>query len=128
MKTINRAELEVVINNIHHGRFFSLVFARAEPKCLSCNKKSKKWLLERPAVCPHCGGLVSYEREALAQTGVHNPSNTAIAPKGTGECFASRRHRGIFGFYDSQIKSYRECHVDNIRKLKLEGEEYVVMP
>lgn len=127
MKTISRTELEAVINGIRHGKFFSMVFVRAEPKCVACNKKSKKWLTERPAICPHCGGLVSYERETLAQTGVHNPSNNAIAPKGVGASFASRRSNGIFGFYDAQIKNYRECRIDNIRKLKFDGEEYAVV-
>lgn len=104
-----------------------MTFERTLPKCTSCGRTSKKWVASHPAVCPYCGGAISYEREALAQTGVHNPKDKSIAPKGVGETFAERRTKGIFGFYDSQAQGYRECHLDKILKIAFDGNEYIVV-
>ena len=125
MKIVTAEQIGTLISNIQHGKLFSLVFDRALPKCECCGRKSKKWLADRPETCPHCGGKVSYERRSLAQTGVHNPSDKSIAPKGTGETFAQKREKGLIGFYDPQAKGYRECHLDSIKRVVVDGEEYV---
>lgn len=127
MQYVTAEKIGRLIANVKHGQFFSLVFERAEPKCLGCGKKSKKWLATKPVVCPHCGGLISYEREALAQTGVYRPANKAIAPKGVGETFAQKRAKGIVGFYDAQVGGYREARLENIKRLKCDGVEYGVL-
>lgn len=127
MKYVTSSEIASLIRSIQHGKFFSLTFDRALPKCESCGAKSKKWLATRPEICPKCGGLISYEREALAQTGVHNPANKSIAPKGIGTTFAERRSSGIVGFYDAQEKAYRECRLENIKRVKVNSEEYVTI-
>ena len=128
MKFITRDEVASLIScSVQHGQFFSLIFDRALPKCDSCGSKSKAWLASRPQTCPHCGGVVSYVREALAQTGVAHPQDKTIAPKGVGETFAQKRAKGLIGFYDPIAKGYRECRAENIRSVKCNGDEYVVV-
>ena len=127
MKFITRDKVADLIGSVQHGQFFSLIFERALPKCNSCGEKSKAWLASKPQVCPHCGGVVSYVREALAQTGVAHPQNKAITPKGVGETFAQKRAKGLIGFYDPVAKGYRECRAENIRSVKCNGDEYVVV-
>ena len=126
-KFITRDEVADLIGSVQHGQFFSLVFDRALPKCNSCGAKSKSWLTSKPQTCPHCGGVVSYVREALAQTGVAHPQDKTIAPKGVGETFAQKRAKGLIGFYDPIAKGYRECRAENIRSVKCNGDEYVVV-
>lgn len=126
-KIVTSQQLDSLIQGIKHGKFFSLVFERALPKCLSCGAKSKKWLGSKPTVCPHCGGIVSYEREALAQTGVCHPADKSITPKGVGETFQQKRQKGLVGFYDPVAKGYRECYLVNIKRLVYDGNEYEIV-
>ena len=121
---VTKEQIENIIFGIQHGKFFSLVFDRALPKCEACGRKNKNWLATRPETCPHCGGKISYERESLCQTGVHNPKDKSIAPKGTGETFVQKRAKGLAGFYDPKIQGYRECRLENIKRLVFDGEEY----
>ena len=127
MKFITKEDVAGLISSVQHGQFFSLVFDRALPKCVSCGAKSKSWLASRPQTCPHCGGVVSYVREALAQTGVAHPQDKSIAPKGVGETFAQKRAKGLIGFYDPVAKGYRECRVENVKSVKCDGNEYIVV-
>ena len=126
-KFVTADDVASLVKSIQHGRFFSLVFDRALPKCEACGAKSKKWLAGKPTVCPKCGGVISYEREALAQTGVANPKDSAIKPKGVGETFAQKMAKGIVGFYDAKAMGYRECRAENVKVLKFGGDEYYVV-
>ena len=125
MKYVTPDEMMNLIKHITHGRLFSIQFNRALPKCEKCGCKSKKWIATHPETCPKCGGKISYDRWATAQTGVHNPQDKSIAPKGVGETFAERRARGIIGFYDINARGYRECRLENIKRVAVDGEEYV---
>jgi len=126
-KCITKEEVVDLISSIQHGKFFSLVFDRALPKCDSCGAKNKSWLIGKPVVCPHCGGTISYVREALAQTGVAHPQDKSIAPKGVGETFAQKKAKGLIGFYDPIAKGYRTCRAENVKAVKCNGTEYTVV-
>ena len=125
MKYVTPTQIGEIIASLTHGRFFSLFFRRVQPKCPNCGRKDTKWIDTKPVLCPHCGTPISYEREAICQTGVHNPKDKSIAPKGVGETFAEKREKGLIGFYDSKTMGYRTCRLENILKLKCDGEEYV---
>jgi len=118
-----------LIRRIKNGQFFSVFFIRAQPVCLRCGRKNEHWARDpnrREKYCD-CGGEISYVREALAQKGVSNPQDETIRPKGVGLSFAERLDRGNFGFYDSQLKQYRQCRVSNLVTIKTNGIEYIVV-
>ena len=123
-KLVTFEQLEAIIDSIKRGKFLNIYFERVWPKCTDCGKKDKEWVKTKPIVCPYCGGLISYERKAQAQLGVHNPKDVSIRPKGVGESFAEKRAKGLIGFYDTQLCQYRECHVDKIMRLAVDGDEY----
>lgn len=125
-KFISEEQLGKLVDSIPHGKFFSLYFARVAPKCLKCGKKSELWTITRQKRC-ECGGTISYDREAIAQTGVFNPSDPSIAPKGIGESFEEKRKKGLFGFYDSQLKQYRTCRLSHVIRIATNGTEYFVV-
>ena len=130
-KFITPSEVVSLVKSVKHGQFFSMVFRRVAPKCTACGKSNKKWW--GFTHCPECGAPLSFERETLAQTGVHNPSNTDITPKGVGETAQEALACGRIKYFDPQVQNpngtlggYRQCAAVNVLKLKVGGEEYIV--
>ena len=130
-KFITPAEVKSLVKSVKHGQFFSMVFDRVAPKCTACGKSNKRW--HSLTHCPECGAPLSFERETLAQLGVHNPSNTDVTPKGTGESAQEALDDGRVKYFDPQIDNhngthgaYRQCAIENIKRLKVNGEEYIV--
>ena len=130
-KVISPEQVAGIIDDIKRGQFFTMVFNRVAPKCTACGESNKKWqgLLD----CPKCGARLSYVRETIAQTGVSNPHNESIKPKGTGESAKEAKLDGRIKFYDMNAINpdgtkggYRQCRAEMVREIKTNGIEYVI--
>lgn len=131
-KFIRPEEVLDLVAKVKRGEFYSAIFERAAAKCPHCGKADKKW--NGLEVCPICGTPLSKERETLAQNGVRNPQNSDIVPKGTGESAAQARTDGRVKYYDPNIINangtrggYRQFYAANVKRLKIEGVEYIVL-
>ncbi len=121
---INLEQMDELLHSIKRGKMFSIYFRRATPKCLKCGAKEKSWLTTEPQYCPHCGGEIAYVRRSTVQTGVYNPSDKSIKPKGVGETFEEKRKKGLLGYYDIEAKGYRTCRLENIMRVVVDETEY----
>ena len=132
MRYISKEELKDIIHKIPNGQFFSLFFVRVAPKCESCGRSNKKW--QGMTICPKCGGVLSLDRETLAQKGVSNPGGCP-APTGDGVSAEEAEARwDNFKFYDRNARNpdgtiggYRQAKFSNILRLKYNGEDYIVV-
>lgn len=131
-KFITTQEVEGLVRGIKRGQLFSMHFKRVAPKCPVCGKSNKKW--QGLTHCPECGAELSLERETMAQLGVHNPSNTDITPKGTGESAQEALADGRIKYFDMNVKEngkrggFRQAAIENVTRLTIEGVDYFVMP
>ena len=132
-KFITTQEVEGLVRGIKRGQLFSMHFKRVAPKCPVCGKSNKKW--QGLTHCPECGAELSLERETMAQLGVHNPSNTDITPKGTGESAQEALADGRIKYFDMNVVDgngkrggFRQAAIENVTRLTIEGVDYFVMP
>lgn len=132
-QTITKAEAKQLIDNAINGRMFTLVFDRVAPKCEKCKKSDKRWNdLDN---CPVCGAPLSKVRFTRAQKGVSEPS-TALKPgtgKYAGMSAPDAEKIGVLKFFDMDAKNkagfrgdYRSARFDSIRRLTMNGKEYVI--
>lgn len=133
-KYITSADVKGLIDTIKNGELFSMVFNRVAAKCPKCNKANKKW--NGLDVCPICGTPLSKERFTRAQLGVVNPTNTTAPGKGLyeGESGEEALAKGRLKYFDMDAEgklgghgNYRQTYIENIKRLAIRGEEYVVI-
>ena len=135
MKYVTASQIVALIENtVKDGQMFSMVFDRAAAKCPHCGKSNKKWnALER---CPICGELLSKERFTRAQLGVQNPTNCTKPGQGQfiGESGEEALTKGRLKYFDMDVVNadgtrgnYRQTVIENIKKLKINGNEYLVI-
>lgn len=132
MEIIHQHNVKEFIENIKDGVFFSMYFIRVAPKCLKCQKSDKKWV--GLTHCPICGEPLSFERETVAQKGVSNPAKH-IHLTGTGESAKEAILDNRIKFYDVNAVDkngnkggYRQARIENIKRIKAYGTEYIVVP
>ena len=65
-------------------------------------------------------------RRALAITGVHNPKNEDIKPRGTGETSREALLKGRFKFYDALKAEYRQARFSGIISISYGGITYII--
>lgn len=133
-KYITSAVLITLIDTVKNGEMFTMVFDRAAAKCPHCGKSNKKWNgLDR---CPICGEVLSKERFTRAQLGVQNPANCTKPGQGQfiGESGEEALAKGRLKYFDMDVVNadgsrgnYRQAVIDNILRLKIRGDEYVVI-
>ena len=124
----------LILDNVRGTQMFSMVFDRVAAKCPVCGKSNKKWNnLEK---CPICGEELSKERFTRAQLHVQNPKHTLVP--GTGMYIGESNEEAL---EDNRLKyfdmdaigrdggkgDYRQTRIENIKKIKLNGEEYLVL-
>ena len=135
MKYITAAQIAALIENtVKDGQMFSMVFDRAAAKCPACGKSNKKWNgLDR---CPICGEVLSKERFTRAQLGVQNPTTATKPGQGQfiGESGEEALAKGRLKYFDMDVVNadgtrgnYRQAVIENIKRLKICGEEYMVV-
>jgi hypothetical protein len=135
MKYITAVAVAALIEKeVKDGQMFSMVFDRAAAKCPVCGKSNKKW--NGLDACPLCGEKLSKERFTRAQLGVVNPSNCTKPGKGQfiGESGEEALFKGRLKYFDMDVVNpdgtrgnYRQAVIENIKKLKINGEEYLVV-
>lgn len=132
MASIHRSEVKSFIESIKNGVFFSMYFERVAAKCIKCNKASKNW--NGLTHCPICGELLSYDRETIAQKGVKNPADH-IKLTGTGISAKEALDMNVIKYYDINAidkdgnkGGYRSARIENIKRIKANGIEYIVIP
>ena len=101
---IKENEIADVVNGITRGEFAAIVFTKAD----------------------------GTRRNALAQFGVHNPTNTA-APNGTGETAKQALEKGRLKFFDASVENpdgtrggYRQARFDRIITIAADGITYII--
>jgi hypothetical protein len=84
--------------------------------------------------CPICGEPLSYDRETIAQKGVRNPADH-IKLTGTGISAKEALDMNVIKYYDVNAidkdgnkGGYRSARIENIKRIKANGVEYVVTP
>lgn len=130
-KFVTKEAVLALVRSVQSGEFYSMIFERVAPKCPVCGKSDKKWAgLEK---CPHCGAVLSKERETLAQNGVAHPTHCE-EPKGVGESAKDAALLGRIKYFDPKVVNadgtlgnYRQCYAKNVKRLKIRGTEYVVL-
>lgn len=135
MKYVTAAQIAALIENtVKDGQMFSMVFDRAAAKCPHCGKSNKKW--NGLDVCPVCGTPLSKERFTRAQLGVQNPTNCTKPGHGQfiGESGEEALAKGRLKYFDMDVVNpdntrgnYRQAVIENIKRLKINGEEYLVI-
>lgn len=135
MKYVTSADvLALIEKEVKNGQMFSMVFDRVAAKCPHCGKSNKKWnALER---CPICGEVLSKERFTRAQLGVQNPANCTKPGQGQfiGESGEEALEKGRLKYFDMDVVNndgtrgcYRQTRIDNIKRLNINHDEYLVI-
>lgn len=135
MKYVTSASVRQLIeSHVKDGQMFSMVFDRVAPKCTVCGKSNKRWI--GMDVCPMCGNTLSKERFTRAQLGVQNPTNATKPGHGKfiGESGEEALEKGRLKYFDMDVVNadgtrgnYRQAVIENIKRLKINGEEYLVL-
>lgn len=133
MKYITSADVKGLIDTVKNGELFTMVFDRVAAKCPKCGKSNKKW--NGLDVCPICGTPLSKERFTRAQLGVANPTHTTKPGEGKykGESAQDALADGRLKYFDMDAPAdggngnYRQTRIDNIKRLHVRGEEYMVI-
>ena len=130
---ISKDEILDLVHSIPNGRMFSMIFVRKAAKCEYCGKSNQAWNnLEK---CPICGGKLSKERYSRVQLGVKNPKNCTKPGCGQyiGESGEEALKDGRLKYFamdvvnkDGSRGCYRQCVIENIRCIHLNGNEYIV--
>ena len=130
---ISKDDILDLVHSIPNGRLFSMTFDRKAAKCEHCGKSNQNWNdLER---CPICGNILSKERYSRVQLGVKNPKNCTKPGCGKfiGESSEDALKDGRLKYFDMDVVNkdgsrgcYRQCVIENIRRIHLNGNVYII--
>jgi len=140
-KVIKAAELVKFLEENAKTNIFSLTHKRVNPKCRGCGYSNAK--LQGMSYCPKCGGGITELATHAAKIHVSNPQHVTKPGQGKfiGESFEQRLERGRMTYFamnavakiekdGTETKvlkgNYRQCYVDMVKKVVVNGVEYMV--
>ena len=119
------------LDAIKNGKIYGLKFARRTPKCTACGRSLKSFIGKTH--CHMCGGELSFERVSIAQKGVKKAPKRVNAVNSKSPAVVKAKY-GLHQFYDRNAKNddgtrgdYRSCGFDEIKSIRIDGVEYVIV-
>lgn len=107
-KLVTATQLKEIVNSCDTRQtLWHMKYRRATPKCTSCGRKSSAWLKTKPAICPHCGGLIAYEGDV--------------------DCYISNGIGEEGNFYYFADRHMKQCILRNVVSLEHNGLEFYLV-